>query len=377
MVLHDIAQDMDVDMVQLVFLFPSLTFPEDEIGETALVNWISSAYTSSYNKKIDKNEIHGCLTKLSHDGFFVKKVYGRGALLKPTRNYFLVKQGKTPIPKKSNTTNIPIDTQINSEKEVNKKEIFSKINPSISDTLSYEEYLINRIQGYSGPDKKLVSFFPAFYNLACKILNDPYTDWHTKILISSALGYYILEEDVMPDNEEFGYLDDLFILLYVLREIKKHVSPNLLEDNWEYEGNVLQLIEEVYEDTYYIIQEHACDILHKVGLWKFRDLQLEEYSGTYQQKVAKLASEKRELYGLLAYMIKKVYGANLKSCKVGEIKTFLKKYGDYDEIERLIKLSMNDHEIAGRGQSTISHFEEELEEELLRARIDALLNDAE
>ena len=63
-------------------------------------------------------------------------------------------------------------------------------------------------------------------------MNDKYADWHTKILVSSALGYFVLENDVIVDNAEFGYLDDLYILCYTLREIERHVSPSLLDNNW-------------------------------------------------------------------------------------------------------------------------------------------------
>lgn len=376
MIIRDIAQDMDPKLVRLVFLFPSLTFPEDEIGEKSLVNWVHSSYHDLYNQKIEKNEVHGCIGKLSYDGFFVRKSYGKGVILKPTHNYFLVKRGKKPVRRNITKEKKPLEYTEQSPIEINDKPLGdNECDPIPYHQISYENYLKSRINRYSGPDKELVSYFPAFYQLACNILNDRYTDWHTKILISTALGYYILEDDVIPDDKEFGYLDDLFILLYVLREIKKHVSPNLLEDNWEYEGDVLNLIDEIYADTHYIIQDYACDILHKVGLWKFKDLQLEEYSGTYQQKISKLASEKRELYGLLAYMVKILYRANLKSRKLSEIKVFLKKYGDYAEIERLVALSMADHQIEQPVDSEMLSFEQELEENLLRARINALIEE--
>ena len=38
-----------------------------------------------------------------------------------------------------------------------------------------------------------------------------FTDWHTKMMISSAIAYFVLEEDVIPDHTENGYIDDLFI----------------------------------------------------------------------------------------------------------------------------------------------------------------------
>jgi len=220
-----------------------------------------------------------------------------------------------------------------------------------------------------------VKYFPQFFNLACNILNDKYTDWHTKLLISSALGYFILEEDVIPDNTEFGYLDDLYILCYVLREIKRHVSPSLLEENWDYSENVHDLIEEVYQDTYVVIQDFACEILHKVGLRKFKQFDLEEYSGTYPEKIAKLAQEKRELIALSAYLIKIVYNTNFDGQSLKKLKNYLMQYGDYTEIARLIELSNRDYETERASDTSLESFEAKLENELHQARLRALLED--
>lgn len=78
---------------------------------------------------------------------------------------------------------------------------------------------------------------PIFFKLLCDILNDKFTDWHTKMMISSAIAYFVLEKDVIPDQEEDGYIDDLFIVSSVLKEIKES-SPELIDENWLYEEDI-------------------------------------------------------------------------------------------------------------------------------------------
>lgn len=372
-------EGLDQNMVTLIFKFPLLARPEDEVGEKTLVKWIHKSYAEAYNKTANRYDVYGCITKLSTEGYFIKKAYGNRVILKPTQNYFRVKQGKTPIIKKKTAIQSVFEEpkeELPIESCPTKPSIGSiQIKPSENSPSSYLEDLQNRIRAYEGPDKKLIMYFPPLYHLACNILNDQYTDWHTKMLISSALGYYILEDDIIPDDQELGYLDDLFILSYVLHQIEKHVSPNLLEDNWNYQENVHEVIENVFHETYNIVEDFACEILHKVGLWKFKELELEEYSGTYQDRIAKLAHEKRELMGLLAYLVKVVYNTNIPKDKLSKIKEFLMKYGDYTEIERLIQISLQDHDIIDSHTADKIRFKEELEDELRRAHLNAILEE--
>lgn len=261
--------DVDQELLSVLLQNPYLSQPEDEIGGTALVKWVDREYRSRTGIKIKKQEIYGLITKLILERIFIGKRYGQKMLLKPTHNYYLLKDGQPMIRKKIDKTQTllfgkevscslvsEIESSRNNETEItsadlNEMPIPSQLPPN--NNVPYNCYLLERIRDYNGPDKDLVKYFPALFNLACNILNDKYTDWHTKVLISSALGYVILEDDVIPDNSEFGYLDDLYILCYVLREIKQHVSPSLLDDNWEYSEDVHDLIEETYQGVYIVI----------------------------------------------------------------------------------------------------------------------------
>lgn len=208
----------------------------------------------------------------------------------------------------------------------------------------FYESLVRGIEHSGSKHKKLIKYCPPFFRLLCKILNDKVTDWNTKLMIDAALAYFVLPDDIIPDREEAGYVDDLFIVTYVLKEIKDKISPELIANNWDSKEEVLPLIDKIYEESSKIVAQYSLDIIHKVGLHKYQSLNLAEYSGTYHERIAKLGNEKRELLGLLAYLVKQLYTVNVKGWKVENIKAFLKEYGDYDEVSRLIEISKMNHE---------------------------------
>jgi hypothetical protein len=195
------------------------------------------------------------------------------------------------------------------------------------------------------------------------------------MMISSALGYYILEEDIYPDYLENGYVDDLFVLCYVLREIKKHVSINIFTNNWDYEEDVMEIIEKTYENTSKILGNKACDILHLVGLYKFKKLELEEYDGSSNDQIDKLIREKRELLALVAYLVKSIYHTDVSKKNVEYIKQYLKTFSDHDEINRIIKIANQGYELQNYEDRIDSSPQKGLGNELREALLKSLMDD--
>ena len=193
------------------------------------------------------------------------------------------------------------------------------------------------------------------------------------MIISSAIAYFVLEDDVIPDHKENGYIDDLFIASFVLKEIKDN-SPELIDENWLYEEDIFARIDDVYLQTSEILGDLTYEILRKVGLHKFRTLELEEYSGSYPQKLSKIASEKRELLGIVVFLLNKLHNKKLKATTVEQIKNMLQESGESDEINRLIELSKIDHHYCVETRKDDEdNFEDILERRLKEARLNALL----
>jgi uncharacterized membrane protein YkvA (DUF1232 family) len=368
------------ELLQVLIKNPFFSGPDDEIGERTLSSWVLNESKYKKIKNTKKSDILILISRLSDDGLLLRKKYGARTLVKPTRKYYLLKAGKPIIDLRRDEKRPPL---IHKPDPVVKPELKKVSIPIEKGTFISEpafdiscfEALLKKIDQYHGRDKELIVIFPAFLHLACKILNDRYTDWHSKIMISSALGYFVLEDDITPDHLEFGYSDDLYLLTYVLREIKKHVSPRLLEDNWDYEEDILKLIENTFQNLSIVVDNDSCEILHKVGLLKFKELNLEEYSGSYHHRIAKLAREKRELLGITAYLSKKLFHTTTSPHDIETIKKQLEQYGDYDEVQRLIYLSTADHRIGNELKEENNSFEENLEEQSRRERLRILLED--
>jgi uncharacterized membrane protein YkvA (DUF1232 family) len=247
----------------------------------------------------------------------------------------------------------------------------------------FYESLTETIDEYHGEYSDIVRHCPRFFRLLCKIINDKYTDWSTKLMIDAALAYFVLPEDIIPDKEEAGYVDDLFIVCHVLKEIKDKVSVDLIESNWDGEEDIITLVDVVYEKSSRIVARHTLEILRKVGLQKYQTLNLAEYSGTYTQKLAKLGNEKRELLALLAFLVKKLYHTNVRGWRVDQIKEFLEQHGDFDEIHRLIEVSKMNHnytpttkkEQDDRVDKTKKEEYGDIDSQLRAARMKALVED--
>ncbi len=326
-------------------------------------------------EKKDESRILEAIKKLHHDGAFTHRTTDNRVLLIATAQYFDIKINRKTAKPGRTRTHHTIDNNVIIIEEppaIEEKISFMKEYQN-KHNFEYYDVLIQNLKNYQGPNKKLQMSCPIFFKLLCDILNDKFTDWHTKIMISSAIAYFVLEEDVIPDHEENGYIDDLFITSFVLKEIKEN-SPELIDENWLYEEDIFADIDRVYIQTSEILGDRIYEVLRKVGLHKFRSLDLEEYSGKYPQKLSKIAAEKRELFGIVVFLFNKLQDKKMKSATLDQIKNMLQESGEADEIFRLIELSKIHHtySVGTRVEEEVD-FENILERRLQEARLNALL----
>jgi len=339
------------------------------------MKWTNQHWHFNPLEKKDESKILDAIKKLHHDGAFSHRTIDSRVLLIANNEFFELKVNKKR-PKPGN-----IHTHLSSNHHI----ITIEESPLIEEKASfiheyqnkhnfeYYDVLIQNVKNYEGPNKKLQMNCPIFFKLLCDILNDKFTDWHTKMMISSAIAYFVLEDDVIPDHKENGYIDDLFIVSYVLKDIKDN-SPELIDENWLYEEDIFATIENVYLQTSEILGDLMHDVLRKVGLHKFRSLDLEEYSGSYPQKLSKIAAEKRELLGIVVFLLNKLYDKKIKSATVDQIKNMLQESGESDEINRLIELAkINHHYDMDMRKNDEDRFDDLLESRLKEARLNALL----
>jgi uncharacterized membrane protein YkvA (DUF1232 family) len=217
---------------------------------------------------------------------------------------------------------------------------------SEEDNWNFETFLSTRVAQYDGQYTEIAAFAVPFYKLLCDLLNEELIDWHAKIMISSALGYLVLADDVIPDYAESGLrlIDDVYVMAHVLQSLLDHCSEEITR-NWHSETDIFAVIDLTHNSCHELVQSQSFEILEKVGLYKFQDLELEEYSGSYQERLAKVALEKRELLGLLAYIMRQIGFKKVDRSSVKKIRSQIEHSGNAAEINRIIELAKKDHDI--------------------------------
>lgn len=114
----------------------------------------------------------------------------------------------------------------------------------------------------------LIKYTPEFFKLLYKISVDERTEWHTKLVVNSALAYFVIPNDVIPEEEygATGYIDDIFLCSYVLKRIKEEVSSKPLLDNWGGEEDISELVERVFKKSKHVVGDKSKKILALAGL---------------------------------------------------------------------------------------------------------------
>ena len=79
--------------------------------------------------------------------------------------------------------------------------------------------LENEICGYEGEFADLISQAPAFYKLMTRLLDDPDLPKPLSPHIIAAIAYFILPEDIIPEDKfgPVGYVDDIYLCAFVAK----------------------------------------------------------------------------------------------------------------------------------------------------------------
>jgi len=101
---------------------------------------------------------------------------------------------------------------------------------------TYINYWRNKLQELkdSGEnfDESLLHF-PDLVQLLCDLLDTDVVDRESRILITSALGYLLAPDDVLPEDVygAYGYMDDMYVSCIVLSVLKQKY-PALVAKLW-------------------------------------------------------------------------------------------------------------------------------------------------
>ncbi len=100
----------------------------------------------------------------------------------------------------------------------------------------FDAMLEKDISGYEGEFSELIHQAPALYRMMTKLLDDPALPRSISPLVIAAIAYFILPEDIIPEDKfgPVGYVDDIYLCAFVANEvIAASGSPDILVRNWD------------------------------------------------------------------------------------------------------------------------------------------------
>jgi uncharacterized membrane protein YkvA (DUF1232 family) len=132
----------------------------------------------------------------------------------------------------------------------------------------FKEMLKADIDRYEGRHDAFIFLTPEWYKLMTNLLDDARLPNKLKPLVSCAIAYFIIPADVISEeiHGPYGYIDDIFFCALVANEIIKRTGdPHLLVENWEGEGNIAELVDEMLEKEEELIGTNRRRILSYTG----------------------------------------------------------------------------------------------------------------
>jgi uncharacterized membrane protein YkvA (DUF1232 family) len=132
----------------------------------------------------------------------------------------------------------------------------------------FDKLLEQEVSSYRGEHSELIGEAPSLYRLMTRLLDDPALPSHLSPLVIAAIAYFILPEDVIPEDKfgPLGFIDDIFLCAFVADKVRKQVgTDDILIRNWEDKTPVVPLIDQILEQEEELIGDKKQQILDCIG----------------------------------------------------------------------------------------------------------------
>lgn len=111
---------------------------------------------------------------------------------------------------------------------------------------------------------------PDVFILLWRLVNDSRVNGKDKVLVGSAVAYFIFPFDLIPEAlvGPIGYLDDLVFAVYVLNKVLTSAGEEIIREHWSGSEDVLAMMQRVLGAADSLI---GSDVLNKVKRMARRD----------------------------------------------------------------------------------------------------------
>ena len=110
---------------------------------------------------------------------------------------------------------------------------------------------------------------PDLFDMLCKVLYEKSIDHGTRLNVNAAIAYYVIPLDAISEQfyGAYGYVDDIFLTVYVLREIAEEYGYAFLQRIWDKPEDIKSVMDECYEKSIAFLDDEMVNrILKYSGL---------------------------------------------------------------------------------------------------------------
>ena len=138
----------------------------------------------------------------------------------------------------------------------------------MSEFKDFYDTLIENLEGYEGEYAYFINCGPNLFNLLCDLLSQKEISREMRLEISAAIAYYVAPDDIIPEEiyGPYGYIDDIFVSVYVLRKVAKEFGYDYLQNLWKHETDVKEVMDDCYDNSLELLEDKVHAVLSYVGL---------------------------------------------------------------------------------------------------------------
>jgi uncharacterized membrane protein YkvA (DUF1232 family) len=132
----------------------------------------------------------------------------------------------------------------------------------------FDAMLEQDVSSYDGEFSELIRQAPALYRLMTRLLDDPALPRELSQLVIAAIAYFILPEDIIPEEKygPLGYVDDIYLCAFVSDQVREKArSEEILTRNWDGTMPVVPLVEEILAREKELLGDKKEHIMQYIG----------------------------------------------------------------------------------------------------------------
>ena len=139
------------------------------------------------------------------------------------------------------------------------------------DFKDFYDVIKENLENYEGVYVSFIDYGPDLFNLLCKLLYVKSIDNYSRLKLNAAIAYYVIPLDRISEQRygPYGYIDDIFLTVYVLRDMADKYGYDFLQKYWDGDNNIQIILNECYNKSLEFLNDDIInDILKHAGLIK-------------------------------------------------------------------------------------------------------------